>query len=62
VTTQTVAPTIPITAREPPSTRVVSSLVERVVQFPRLHPKSIDATLARAIDEAFESLARETRS
>ena len=60
--TQTIVPTIPVTTPKSPRAPLVSRLVERIVHFHWPHQTSIDAELARAIDEAFESLARESRS
>jgi hypothetical protein len=36
--------------------------VERIVRLPWPGEKGLDAALARAIEEAFESLAREART
>lgn len=62
MTTQTLVPKARIALQEFPKPRLVTWLAEHVLQLPWPHQRGIDPVLARAIEEAFESLARETRS
>ncbi|HET6984682.1 MAG TPA: hypothetical protein VFI53_21230 [Myxococcaceae bacterium] len=62
MTTQTIVHTAPTTMQEAPTAPRVTWLLDRVVRFHWPHPRSIDSALARAIDEAFQSFARENRS
>ena len=62
MTTLTVAPTASIAIESPPRAPLLTRFVERIAQLPRLRETSVDPVLARAIDEAFESFARESRT
>ena len=62
VSTQTIVPTAQIPTRDFPSAPLVAWLAERIVRFRWPNEWSIDPVLARAVDEAFESLAREARN
>jgi hypothetical protein len=62
VTTVTIVPTAPIATEESPGAQILSRIVERIVRLPWPGQTSVEPVLARAIDEAFESLAREART
>ena len=62
MTTLTIVPTAPIATEDSPRTPLLARLVKRIVRLPWLGETSVDPVLARAIDEAFESLAREART
>jgi hypothetical protein len=62
VTTLTIMPTTRIAIEDSPRATLLARLVERIVQLPWLGKASVEPVLARAIDEAFESLAREART
>lgn len=62
MTTLTIAPTAPIATEDSPRAPLLARFVERIVRLPWLGETSVEPALARAIDEAFESLAREARS
>ena len=62
MTTLTIVPTARIATKDSPRAPLLARLVERIVRLPWLGQTSGDPVLARAIDEAFESLAREART
>jgi hypothetical protein len=62
VTTLTLVPKAPLATEHPRRAPVLARFVEHIVRHPWPEWKSMDLVLARAIDEAFESLAREARS
>jgi hypothetical protein len=62
VTTLTIVPSAPIATEHSPRAPLLARLVKRIVRPPRLGEKSMEPVLARAIDEAFASLAREART
>jgi hypothetical protein len=62
VTTLTNVPTHPIATEDSPRAPLLARLVERIIRLPWPGERSLDRVLARAIDEAFESLAREART
>ena len=62
MTTLTIVPTARIATEDSPRAPLLARLVERIVRLPSLGQTSGDPVLARAIDEAFESLAREART
>jgi hypothetical protein len=62
VTTLTLVPKLPVTPDPSRGEALLARFVERIVRLPWPGEKGLDAALARAIEEAFESLAREARS
>ncbi len=62
MTTLTIIPTTRIATEDSPRATLLARLVERIVRLPWLGKASVEPVLARAIDEAFESLAREART
>jgi len=62
VTTLTIVPTRPIATEDSPRAPLLARLVGRIIRLPWPGQTSLDGVLARAIDEAFESLAREART
>ena len=62
MTTLTLVPKARITVEQSPRPPLLARFVEYVVRHPWPERKSVDSVLARAIEEAFESLAREARS
>jgi hypothetical protein len=62
VTTLTIVPTRSIATEDSPRAPLLARLVERIIRLPWQGQTSLDGVLARAIDEAFESLAREART
>ena len=61
MTSLTLVPKALATER-PRRAALLARFVEHIVQHPWPEGKSVDLVLARAIEEAFESLAREARS
>jgi hypothetical protein len=62
MTTLTLVPKAPLTIEHPRRPLLLARLVEGLVHIPMPSDRAVDQVLARAIDEAFESLAREARS
>jgi hypothetical protein len=62
VTTLTLVPKAPFATEHPRRAPLLARFVEHIVRYPWPEGKRVDLALARAIDEAFESLAREARS
>jgi hypothetical protein len=62
VTTLTIVPTAPIATEGSPRVPLLARLMERIPRLPWLGETSAEPVLSRAIDEAFESLAREART
>ena len=62
MTTLTLIPKIPLATDYSREAPLLARFVERIVRLPWPGEKEVDAALARAIEEAFESLAREARS
>jgi len=62
VTTLTLVPKSPVDTEHPRRAALFARLVEQIVRHPWAEGKNVDRVLTRAIDEAFESLAREARS
>ncbi|RPH72094.1 MAG: hypothetical protein EHM78_04725 [Myxococcaceae bacterium] len=62
MTTLTIVPSAPIATEHSPRAPLLARLVERIIRLPWLGEPSVEPVLARAIDEAFESLAREART
>jgi hypothetical protein len=62
VTTLTLVPKAPLATEHPRRATLLSRFLEHIVRHPWPEEKSLDRALARAIDEAFESLAREART
>ena len=62
MTTLTIVPSALIATEEPPRATPLARLVKRIVRLPWLGKTSVEPVLSRAIDEAFESLAREART
>jgi len=62
VNTLTIVPTVPIATEVAPRAPLLAQLVERIVRLPWRNETSVEPVLARAIDEAFESFARESRT
>jgi len=62
VIAQTLVSTPPLATRNVPRGALLTLLVDRIARFRQSSGPGIDPVVARAIEEAFESLARETRS
>jgi len=62
VTAQTLVSTAPVATRNVPGGPLVTLLVERLARLRHSSGPSIDPVVARAVEEAFEGLAREARS
>ena len=62
MTTLTLVSEAPLATEHPRKAPLLSRFVEHIVRHPWPAEKGVDRALARAIDEAFESLAREARS
>ncbi len=62
MSTQTLVSTATVAPRSVPVKALVKQLIERIVGFRQARAPTIDVVVARAVDEAFESLWRETRS
>ena len=60
MTTLTIVPTAAIAIESPPRAPLLARLVERIARLRWLRETSGEPVLARAIDEAFESFARES--
>jgi hypothetical protein len=61
MTTLTLVSKTPIATQQPRVEPLLGRFFERVVRLPWPGDGRVDATLARAIEEAFESLGREAR-
>jgi hypothetical protein len=62
VTTLSLVPKVPLVPTHSRGEPLLARFLEHIVRLPWPGEKSLDRTLARAIEEAFESLAREARS
>jgi hypothetical protein len=62
VTTLSLVQKVPLVPERSPDEPLLARFVERIVQLPWPGERDLDAVLARAIEEAFASLAREARS
>ncbi len=62
MTTLTLVPKAPLATEHPRRAPLFARFVEHIVRHPWPEGKSMDLILARAVEEAFESLAREARS
>ena len=62
MTTLTLAPKAPVATEHPRRVPLLARFLERIVRHPWPEEKSADRALALALDQAFESLAREARS